>query len=440
MLKHFFVFALLTLGYLSKAQSLYFPPTAINNQTWDTLSPSSLGWCVNKIQPLYDFLETENSKALIVLKDGKIVLEKYFGTFTKDSVWYWASAGKTLTAFLVGKAQEEGKLSIKDSTSKYLGKGWTSCSAEQEGKISNANQITMTTGLDDGGSDNHCTLPTCLQYKAAAGTRWAYHNAPYTMLEKVIEAATKQNINTYTNAKLRTQTGITGAWFTSDYDNVFYSKPRNMARFGLLAQNKFVWNTTPLLTDKTYIDQLTNTSQNLNLSYGYLWWLNGKKSFMLPTLQFVFNGPLCVDAPEDMFAGIGKNGQLVSVAPSKGIVVVRMGNAPSGPGSEVSTVLLNQIWQHLNGIMCNSTVILAPERPDGLSVSHATAQQEIIIQNTNQLSYHCAVTDLAGRILLQKKSNQSETLQVHTLSNGVYLLSLRCENGQTLLHKFVIQH
>jgi Secretion system C-terminal sorting domain len=161
---------------------------------------------------------------------------------------------------------------------------------------------------------------------------------------------------------------------------------------------------------------------------------------MLPTLQFVFNGPLCVDAPADMFAGIGKNGQLVSVAPSKGMVVVRMGNAPSGPGSEVSTVLLNQIWQHLNGIMCNSTAIHAPERPDGLSVSHATAQQEIIIQNTNQLSYHCAVTDLAGRILLQKKSNQSETLQVHTLSNGVYFLSLRCENGQTLLHKFVIQH
>ena len=144
MLKHFFVFALLTLGYLSKAQSLYFPPTAINNQTWDTLSPSSLGWCVNKIQPLYDFLETENSKALIVLKDGKIVFEKYFGTFTKDSVWYWASAGKTLTAFLVGKAQEEGKLSIKDSTSKYLGKGWTSCSAEQEGKISIANKLPFT--------------------------------------------------------------------------------------------------------------------------------------------------------------------------------------------------------------------------------------------------------------------------------------------------------
>ena len=60
-----------------------------------------------------------------MLKDGKIAIEKYFGTFTKDSLWYWASAGKTLTAFLVGQAQENGLLSISDSTSKYLGSGWT---------------------------------------------------------------------------------------------------------------------------------------------------------------------------------------------------------------------------------------------------------------------------------------------------------------------------
>jgi CubicO group peptidase (beta-lactamase class C family) len=41
-------------------------------------------------------------------------LEKYFGTFTRDSIWYRASAGKTITAFLFGKAQENGKLSILD--------------------------------------------------------------------------------------------------------------------------------------------------------------------------------------------------------------------------------------------------------------------------------------------------------------------------------------
>ncbi len=86
-----------------KAQSTYFPPLS-SSATWDTISPASLGWCANEIDTLYNFLQQEDTKGFIVLKDGKIVLEKYFGTFTKDSLWYWASAGKTITSFLVGKA------------------------------------------------------------------------------------------------------------------------------------------------------------------------------------------------------------------------------------------------------------------------------------------------------------------------------------------------
>ena len=83
----------------SQSQSLYFPPTA--GTTWDTASMESLGWCRDKTGPLYNFLENRNSKAFIVLKDGKIVIEKYFGKFTKDSLWYWASAGKHLHRLLL---------------------------------------------------------------------------------------------------------------------------------------------------------------------------------------------------------------------------------------------------------------------------------------------------------------------------------------------------
>jgi hypothetical protein len=187
MIKKLLFILLVSLG-INKAltaQNLYFPPIS-NSANWDTISPESLGWCVSNIDSLYGFLEQQNTKAFIVLKDGKIALEKYFGTFTKDSIWYWASAGKSLTSFLIAKAQEEGFLKITDTSSKYLGVGWTDCTLQQENKISILNQITMTTGLDDGVTDNHCTDKSCLIFKANAGTRWAYHNAPYTLLEKVI--------------------------------------------------------------------------------------------------------------------------------------------------------------------------------------------------------------------------------------------------------------
>lgn len=329
---------------------MYFPP--LTGNAWDTISPASLGWCTNRVDSLYNFLEQQNSKAFIVLKDGKIVLEKYFGAFTQDSLWYWASAGKTLTSYLIGKAQEQGYLSINDTASKYLGVGWTNCTRQQEDSIAIRHQLTMTTGLDDGVPDNHCTDPGCLVYKATPGSRWAYHNAPYTLLEKVITQATGQNINVYTQSALKTRTGITGAWLTVDYDNVYYSKPRSMARFGLFIQNNCVWNTDTLLRDTVYKKAILTTSQQLNYGYGYLWWLNGKGSYMVPTSQLILPGSYAPAAPADMYAAIGKNGQIISIVPSKGLVVVRMGNADQG---EVPFLLCNSIWERLNYVMCNST-------------------------------------------------------------------------------------
>ena len=339
--------------YTVAAQSIYFPPIN-NNLMWDTVSPATLGWCTNRIDSLYNFLNLQRSKAFIVLKDGKIVLEKYFDNFTKDSIWYWASAGKTITSFLTGKAQEDGFLSINDASLKYLGTGWTTCSATQEINITIRNQLTMTSGLNDGVPDNHCTTNTCLQYLAPVNTRWAYHNAPYTLLEQVLSNATGQNINAYTQTALKNKTGITGIWISPGFNNLFYSKARSMARFGLLYQNKCIWGTDTLLRDTSYTRQSLNSSQTLNYSYGYLWWLNAKQSYMVPTLQTVIPGAYAPAAPTDMYAGIGKNGQIVSIAPSKGLVVVRMGESPVD-NNEVPFLLCNKIWENLNYVMCSSS-------------------------------------------------------------------------------------
>src|SRR6478609_4717901 len=127
MRKNFLLLLLFLFFTGAKAQNLYFPP--VTGTAWDSVSPASLGWCEDKMDSLLDYLGQRNSKAFILLKDGKIVVEHYYGTFTADSFWYWASAGKSLTAFTVGIAQQEGHLSINDSTSKYLGTGWTACTA-----------------------------------------------------------------------------------------------------------------------------------------------------------------------------------------------------------------------------------------------------------------------------------------------------------------------
>ncbi|MEJ8757557.1 serine hydrolase domain-containing protein [Pontibacter sp. H259] len=333
--------------------TLYFPPT--NSSAWETVTAQELGWNTAAVPQLLDYLEDNNTRAFILLKDGKIVMEHYFGAvasgapFTASSNWYWASAGKTLTAFMVGKAQEDGLLTIADKTSKYLGNGWSSLTPAQEDKITIRHHLTMTTGLNDGVPDNHCSDASCLTYLAPPGTRWAYHNGPYNLLTDVVAAASGKTFNSYFDSQLKNKIGMDGNWTTIGNDYVYISTARSMARFGLLVLNKGKWGTTTVLNDQAYITDMLTPSQNLNQSYGYLWWLNGQPSYMVPTLQRTFAGSASPDAPSDMVAAIGKNGQLINIVPSQNLILIRMGENPDN--SDVSLEFQNELWKKINPII-----------------------------------------------------------------------------------------
>lgn len=357
MIRLFISYLFCFFAVISKGQS-YFPPNSTAD--WDTISPSNLDWCNNKIDSLFTFLDNSNSKSFILLKDGKIVLEQYFNGHTDTSYWYWASSGKTLVSFLVGIAQNEGFLEITDTTSNYLGYGWTNCSTVEEEKITIWHQLTMTSGLDDGVVDPFCTNDTCLQFLSEAGTRWAYHNGPYTLLRPVLENATGQGINLYNFQKVLTPTGMDGFFSYDGFNNVFSSTSRSMARFGLLIQNNGVWDGNVILSDSTYFNEMVNTSQSFNESYGYLWWLNGKASFMLPQTQFVFDSSLFPNAPNDLITALGKNGQIINVVPSENMVWIRMGE--SAGDALVDASFNVEIWNYINELPCSSSSIYNLEK------------------------------------------------------------------------------
>lgn len=420
------------------SQSTYFPP---NTGTWETITPQSLGWCNANIDSLYNFLNQKNTKAFIILKDGKIVLEKYFGNFTQDSLWYWASAGKTLTAFTVGLAQQDGLLKLNDPSNKYLGAGWSSLKSTQEDSIKVWHHLTMTTGLEDAGADPDCTDPKCLTYKAAAGTRWAYHNAPYTLLDQVIEGATGGNLNLYMGKKFTTNIGMKGLFVKAGYLNVYVSNARTMARFGLLLLNKGSWNGTVIMSDTQYFRQQTNSSQTMNPSYGYLTWLNGKSAFMVPGSQIRFPGSLNPDAPNDMFCAWGKNGQYINVVPSQKLVLIRMGNAPGGSGASAMAVgFNNDIWKYVNRLSCSATIKNIQSEPPKIFPNPIQAGGVFLIDYTNANSsenIQVFLYDLGGRRLQQlQRTAMDENNSVHlaysipsNLSVGLYHLVVTDNNS-----------
>ncbi len=428
------------------AQNLYFPP--INSNFWARSSPASQGWCIGAIGDLYDYLEDTNTKAFIVLKDGKIVLEKYFDNFTRDDTWYWASAGKCLTSVTMGIAQQQGLLSIEDKSSDYLGTGWTSLSPFLENRIKVRNQISMNTGLDESAGDPDCTDPACLTFRALADTRWAYHNAPYTLSLSVIEAASGQPINDYVSTHLHAPTGITGDFQQVDFNRVYYSTARSMARFGLLVQNNGSWDGTPVLSDANYFNDMLQSSSSENLSYGYLWWLNGYESHRLPNVPFLLDGPLLPDAPSSTVAALGKNGQILNVIADEGLIVVRMGASPEINNQQlIASAYNNEIWKKLNLVICGnnnlgselvSSQLASTDEDKKLKIYPNPVVDQLQLAGAFALAenYQVELWNTQGR-LLQQWTNVDQ-LDLNALSPGVYYLEVMAAD-QREIFRFVKQ-
>jgi len=264
-----------------------------------------------------------------------------------------------------------------------------------------------------------------LQYLADAGSRWAYHNAAYTLLSNVLETATNKPLNLYTLQNLNIKTGMSGLWLNVNYDQTFYSTARTMARFGLLILNKGVWSTDTLLHDQNYFQQMTHTSQNINNSYGYLWWLNGKGSYMLPQSQFEFFTDLIPPAPSDLIAALGKNDQKLYVVPSQKLIVVRMGDA-SGLSLYALSSFDSELWTRLNAVMNTSTV-------EENQISKTTAfpnpsSDYIEIKDIDSRVSSFAIIDITGRVL-RSEIFTKPGIDVHSLENGNYLVQFMDGKG-----------
>jgi CubicO group peptidase (beta-lactamase class C family) len=324
--------------------AIYFPPN--NSNTWETKTLTELGWNQNNLQPLLDYLELKNTKSFIILHNGKIVVENYFGAHTTATPWYWASAGKTLTSTVAGIAEQEGLININNKVSDYLGTGWTSAPIANENLITCKNLLSMNSGLDS--AQGSGVSPENLQYIANAGTRWAYRNV-YVKMQDVVAQASGQTWDAYFKTKLKDKIGMTGYWNQVEALSIYSSNTRSMARFGLMIFANGKWNSTQII-NQNYLTAATNTSQNINQAYGYLWWLNGKSSYQLPSSQIEFSGKLIPNAPNDMYAALGKNDQKMYIVPSKKIVIIRMGNSADGSSFGLSD-FDNVLWEKINAVI-----------------------------------------------------------------------------------------
>jgi CubicO group peptidase (beta-lactamase class C family) len=232
-----------------------------------------------------------------------------------------------MTSYLVGSLRTEGKVALDDSVSRWLGSGWTRTSRKNERAITVRHLLEMTSGLDDS-----------FHRAAAPGKRWEYVNDAYHQLHPVLERASGTSLQPLSRRLLFGPIGASSARWSPRFGRDPNGRPllgleltpRDMARFGLLALAHGRWGGTRVVPEG-YARRALASSQQLNPSYGFLWWLNGKTSHQLPgPAPHPIAGPLVPSAPADTVAALGAGDQKIYVVPSLDVVVVRQGFRAGG--------------------------------------------------------------------------------------------------------------
>jgi CubicO group peptidase (beta-lactamase class C family) len=283
------------------------------------------------------WVEDRNPSAFLVMKDGAIVLERYYGGFGPDRLVNTMSMAKGVLALVVGIAIGEGRIASEDDRlARYLPE-WA---ADARGDITIRQLLQMTSGLrfDDNmanpfsdvvqlhaGVDDVDAYALRTPLGEKPGTAFRYTNVNAQVLSLVVERATGRRYADYLSEKLWQPIGASDAAVWLDQPG---GHPRTYCCFFATARD---WlRVAQLMLDDGrvdgrrvvpagWIEKMTRSSLR-EPEYGYGLWLGYPTSPRLPGNYWTI--PTTVS---DMYYFSGQGKERMYITPSKGLVVVRLG-------------------------------------------------------------------------------------------------------------------
>ena len=276
------------------------------------------------------------TRAIVVVRDGRILAERYAPGFSAATPLNGWSMTKSVLGSLLGTLVGEGKLSL---SGRSLLAEWRT-PGDPRADIAVEDLLRMRSGLafsevySDPLSDVTRMLfdgPDAGGFAASRplahppGTQWKYASGTTNILSLVARRALgEDSYPTWPRRSLFDPLGMASAIFEQDASGTFvgssfvFASARDWARFGLLHAQDGMWDGRRLLPEGWVKLVTTPTPQSTNGRYGAHWWLKLSKELGGETAA----GKAL---PADSFHALGHEGQCLTVIPSLGLVIVRLG-------------------------------------------------------------------------------------------------------------------
>lgn len=309
-------------------------------------------------------LQRTFTNALLIIKDGRIVHERYLNNADETSRFVSWSMSKSITSMLIGIAVTEGKIaSVDDRIAKYI----PELKETGYGGVTLRQALQMRSGVDfeerydfENASPAQEAFETALvtntrryadpargvKRAKAPGSTFEYRTLDTAVLGWVLERAVGQSISDYTSAKLWRPLGAEshGAWLMDgppsegrEFNGAgFVARLRDYGRLGLLMLNQGATPHQRILSADWIRESTAPTNPQPEpdgspLGYGYQWWtVSGTHAYV----------------------ALGLQGQYLFVDPESRTVVVKLSYFPpdaQAPGEEtLSFMKAVTRWQPLD--------------------------------------------------------------------------------------------
>jgi hypothetical protein len=222
------------------------------------------------------------------------------------------------------------------------------------------------------------------------GTYWEYSQSGPALLAEAVETAVGEDFQSFAQSELFGRIGISPGEWTWQRDSAGHTQgffglhmsADDFGRLGELMRRGGVWGGRRLLSERFVSEALSPLDQNG--CYGYLIWLNSSKPCVGPRIEErpVQDSQMFPTLPADVYKYAGLFGQLVTVFPSQGIVVVRTGHDSGtfsgGEGWE------EELYRRVLGAITDEPVRFPPPSPDAQKVSREDVDRGFAESAENQ--------------------------------------------------------